>query len=381
MSSYENFLQQMTTWLRHRYDLAEVAIWARAEGKHGCELSLADGDSLWLPDLERDEPDTVQILLHLYSRLQEQKDQQAIHNLRRLSVDLFAQKLEATDSDLASVDRLGGLMSWLHMDGEPELRDALRDRLWGLMVRKNYLHQSALSSMVAFHIYYRALDMWSSLSYAGAPITVEQKQGLRSVWQREINPQQSSINNESDTHSNRYCQFQFLLLLFNIQLEHDQRFVGEQALTQLVLGLQQLPESEREQQLSDLLSLCTRLANSHQPQDWQTLETAWLNSTSKDTLRNQPDALGYLEEVMQGLKMTQALGIVQTFKQENTQTASESKDWQFAVRTLVTFEWAADSQIANNAKYLRATAKPSIIWTTRPDLQAAIKSQDLQTVA
>ena len=30
MSSYENFLQQMTTWLRHRYDLAEVAIWARA---------------------------------------------------------------------------------------------------------------------------------------------------------------------------------------------------------------------------------------------------------------------------------------------------------------------------------------------------------------
>ena len=132
-------------------------IWARAEGQHGCELSLADGDSLWLPELERDEPDTVQILLHLYSRLQEQKDQQAMHSLRRLSVDLFTQKLEAASPDLASVDRLGGLMSWLHTDGEPELCDALRDRLWGLMVRNNYLRQSALSSMTAFHIYYRAL--------------------------------------------------------------------------------------------------------------------------------------------------------------------------------------------------------------------------------
>ena len=262
MSSYENFLQQMTTWLRQRYDLAEAVIWARAEGKHGCEFDLANGETLWLPELERDEPDTVQILLHLYSRLQEQKDQQAIHNLRKLSVDLFTQKLKAASSgsDLASVDRLGGLMSWLHMDGEPELRD----RLWGLMVRKNYLRQSALSSMAAFHIYYRALDMWLALSYTQAPITAEQKQDLRSVWQREITSQQSSINNESNAHSNRYCQFQFLLLLFNIQLEHDQRFAGEQALTQLVLKLQQLPESEREQQRSDLLSLCTRLANSNQ---------------------------------------------------------------------------------------------------------------------
>ena len=313
MSSYEKFLQQMATWLRQRHDLAQEIIWARAEGKHGCELSLADGDSLWLPVLERDEPDTVQILLHLYSRLQEQKDQQAIHSLRRLSVDLFAQKLEATDSDsdLASVDRLGGLMSWLHMDGEPELRDALRDRLWGLIVRKNYLCQSALSSMAAFHIYYRALDMWSSLSYAGASIADEQRQNLRSVWQREISSQQSSINNESDTHSNRYCQFQFLLLLFNIQLEHDQQFAGEQALTQLVLGLQQLPESEREQQLSDLLSLCTRLANNNQSQNWQTLETAWINSTSKHTLLNQRLALGYLNEAMQRLNLTRVLRMVQ----------------------------------------------------------------------
>ena len=311
MSSYENFLQQMTTWLRHRYDLAEVAIWARAEGQHGCELSLADGDSLWLPEIERDEPDTVQILPHLYSRLQEQKDQQAMHSLRRLSVDLFTQKLEAASPDLASVDRLGGLMSWLHMDGEPELRDALRDRLWGLIVRKNYLCQSALSSMAAFHIYYRALDMWSSLSYAGASIADEQRQNLRSVWQREISSQQSSINNESDTHSNRYCQFQFLLLLFNIQLEHDQQFAGDQALTQLMLKLQQLPESEREQQRGDLLSLCTRLANSNQPQDWQILETAWINSANKHTLLNQRLALGYLNEAMQRLNLTRVLGMVQ----------------------------------------------------------------------
>ena len=187
-----------------------------------------------------------------------------MHSLRRLSVDLFTQKLEAASPDLASVDRLGGLMSWLHTDGEPELCDALRDRLWGLMVRNNYLRQSALSSMTAFHIYYRALDMWSSLSYAGASIADEQRQNLRSVWQHEISQQQSSINNESDAHSNRYCQFQFLLLLFNIQLEHDQQFAGEHALTQLVLRLQQLPESEREQQRSDQLSLCTRLANSNQ---------------------------------------------------------------------------------------------------------------------
>ena len=84
------------------------------------------------------------------------------------------------------------------------------------------------------------------------------------VWQQEMSQQQSSINNESDVHSNRYCQLQFLLLLFNIQLEHDQQFAGEHALTQLVLRLQQLPESEREQQRSDQLSLCTRLANSNQ---------------------------------------------------------------------------------------------------------------------
>ena len=380
MSSYENFLQQMATWLRQRYDLAQAVIWARAEGKHGCELDLADDKSLWLPELERDEPDTIQILLHLYSSLQEQKDQQAIHSLRSLSVDLFAQKLEAADSDLANVDRLSSLLSWLHMDTEPGLRDALRDRLWGLMVRKNYLYQSALSSMAAFHIYYRALDTWLALSYAGASITEEQRQNLRSVWQREINPQQLSINNESDARSNRYCQFQFLLLLFNIQLEHDQQFAGEQALTQLVLGLQQLPESEREQQCSDLLSLCTRLANNNQSQNWQTLETAWINSTSKHTLRNQQVALAYLEEVMQGLKLTEALGIVQAFKRESVQTDSGIKDWQFAVRTLVTFEWAG-IQITSHAKYLRATAKPSIMWTTHKHLQTAIKSQDLQTVA
>ena len=331
MSSYENFLQQMTTWLRHRYDLAEVAIWARAEGKHGCELSLADGDSLWLPDLERDEPDTVQILLHLYSRLQEQKDQQAIHNLRRLSVDLFAQKLEATDSDsdLASVDRIGALLSWLHMDSEPGLRDALRDRLWGLIVRKNYLHQRALSSMTDFHVYYRALDMWSSLSYSGASITDEQRRNLRLVWQQEMSQQESSINNESDVHSNRYCQLQFLLLLFNIQLEHDQRFVGEQTLNQLVLRLQKLKHSEREQQRSDLLSLCTRLANSNQPQDWQILEIAWINSTSKDTLRNQLDAITYLSEVMQCLKMTRAIGVLQNLGwrvEKNGLTKTETTD-------------------------------------------------------
>ena len=317
MSSYENFLQQVATWLRQRHDLAQAVIWARAEGQQGCELNLANSDSLWLPELERDEPDTVQILLHLYSRLQEQRDQQAIHNLRSLSVDLFAQKLEATDSDLSSLDRLGALLSWLHMNSEPELRDALRDRLWGLMVRKNYLHQRALSSVAAFHIYYRALDMWLALSYAGAPITTEQRQDLRSVWQREINPPQSSINNESDAHSNRYCQFQFLLLLFNIQLEHDQQFAGKQALTQLVLRLQQLPESEREQQRSDLLSLCTRLAHSNKPQNWQSLETAWINSTNKYTLLNQPVALGYLVEVMHGLKMKRALETLQHLQQSD----------------------------------------------------------------
>ncbi len=380
MSSYENFLQQITTWLRQRHDLAEAVIRARAEGKHSYELSLADGDSLWLPELERDEPDTIQILLHLYSRLQEQKDQQAMHNLRKLSVDLFTQKLEATDSDLASIDRLGGLMSWLHMDGEPELRDALRDRLWGLMVRKNYLHQSALSSMAAFHIYYRALDKWSSLSYAGASIADEQRQNLRSVWQHEISQQQSSINNESDAHSNRYCQFQFLLLLFNIQLEHDQQFAGEQALNQLVLKLQQLPLSEREQQRSDLLSLCARLANSNQPQNWQTLETAWINSANKYTLQKQRSILGYLCEVMQRLNLTQALGIVQTFKQENTQTSSESKDWRIAVRTLLIFDFAY-GQVTNDSQYFRATVRSSIVWTTHQHLQAAIKSQDLPTVA
>ena len=329
MNNYENFLRQMATWLRQRHDLAEAVIWARAEGKHGCELSLADAETLWLPELERDEPDTVQILLHLYSHLQDKQDLQAIHSLRRLSVDLFIQKLKATDSDLASVDRIGALLSWLHMDGEPELRDALRDRLWGLIVRKNYLCQSALSSMAAFHIYYRALDMWSSLSYAGASIADEQRQNLRSVWQREISSQQSSINNESDTHSNRYCQFQFLLLLFNIQLEHDQQFAGDQALTQLMLKLQQLPESEREQQRGDLLSLCTRLANSNQPQDWQILETAWINSTSKHTLRNQLDAITYLSEVMQCLKMTRAIGVLQNLGwrvEKNGLTKTETTD-------------------------------------------------------
>ena len=310
MNNYENFLQQMTIWLRQRHDLAEAVIWACAEGKHDCELSLADGETLWLPELERDEPDTVQILLHLYSRLQDKQDHQAIYRLRKLSVDLFTQGLDS-GSDLASVDRIGGLMSWLHMDGEPELRDALRDHLWGLIVRKNYLHERALSSMAAFHIYHRALDMWLALSYAGAPITAEQRQDLCSVWQREIKPQQSPINNGCDEHSNRYCQFQFLLLLFNIQLEHDQQLAGKQALTQLVLRLQQLSESEREQQRNDLLSLCTRLANSNQPQDWQTLETAWINSTSKDALLNQPDAITYLSEVMQSLKMTTAITVLQ----------------------------------------------------------------------
>ena len=380
MDNYENFLQQMATWLRQRHDLAKAVIQARAEGRHGCKLDLDDGETLWLPEIERDEPDTVQILLHLYSRLQDQQDHQAIYRLRILSVDLFTQGLDS-GSDLDSVDRLGGLMSWLHMDGEPELRDALRDQLWGFMVRKNYLRERALSSMAAFHIYYRALDMWLALSYAGAPITAEQRQDLCSVWQREIKPQQAPINNGRDEHSNEYCQFQFLLLLFNIQLEHDQQLAGEQALTQLVLRLQQLPESGREQQRSDLLSLCARLANSNKPHNWQTLETAWVNSTSKDALRNQPDALAYLGEIMQILKWTRALDIVKTFKQENAQTTSEDKDWRIAIRTLVTFEWAADSQITNNAKYLRATAKPSIIWTTRPDLQTAIKSQDFQIVA
>ena len=328
MNNYENFLQQMTTWLRQRHDLAEAVIQARAEGRHSCELNLADGETLWLPELERDEPDTVQILLHLYSHLQNQQDHQAIYRLRKLNVDLFTQGLDS-GSDLASVDRLGGLMSWLHMDGAPELRDALRDRLWGFMERKNYLHERALSSMPTFHIYYRALDMWLALSYAGAPITAEQRQDLCSVWQREIDPQQSSINNGSDEHSNRYCQFQFLLLLFNIQLEHDQQLAGEQALTQLVLILRQLSESEREQQRSDLLSLCTRLANSKQPQNWQTLETAWINSTSKDTLYNQPDAITYISEVMQSLKMITAIGVLQNLGwrvEKNGLTKTETTD-------------------------------------------------------
>ena len=83
------------------------------------------------------------------------------------------------------------------------------------------------------------------------------------VWQQEMSQQESSINNDSDAHSNRYCQFQFLLLLFNIQLEHDQQFAGEQALNQLVLKLQQLPLSEREQQLSDLLGLAPAKLCSH----------------------------------------------------------------------------------------------------------------------
>jgi len=126
------------------------------------------------PTLLRDEGDRIDVLIHVYSILQKEKNEKALYRLRRMTIDLLLETLNEhekslhdestlpeTKTILEQIDFLGHLVAWFEFKKAPNLSIDLTDKLYGFLNRQEVaLTEFMELKGIALKTAVRAFDLW-----------------------------------------------------------------------------------------------------------------------------------------------------------------------------------------------------------------------------